>query len=55
MSLEHNIVPRLKAEAPSQPSEQELQADSLRSGEFESEPGINGVPYGLPPFIPFRP
>jgi hypothetical protein len=27
--LEHNIVPRLKAEAPGQPSEQQLEADSL--------------------------
>ena len=29
--LEHNIVPRLRAEAPGQPSEQELKADSLLS------------------------
>ena len=29
--LEHNIVPRLKAEAPSQPTEQQLEADSLLS------------------------
>ena len=29
--LEHNIVPRLRAEAPSQPSEQELEANSLLS------------------------
>ena len=29
--LEHNIVPRLKAEAPSQPTEQQLAADSLLS------------------------
>jgi hypothetical protein len=29
--LEHNIVPRLKAEAPSQPSEQELEANALLS------------------------
>ena len=27
--LEHNIVPRLKAEAPNQPTEQQLKADSL--------------------------
>jgi hypothetical protein len=29
--LEHNIVPRLKTEAPSQPTEQQLEADSLLS------------------------
>ena len=29
--LEHNIVPRLKAEVPGQPSEQQLEADSLLS------------------------
>ena len=27
--LEHNIVPRLRAEAPGQPGEEELRADSL--------------------------
>ena len=29
--LEHNIVPRLKAEAPNQPTEQQLEADPLLS------------------------
>jgi hypothetical protein len=28
---------------------------ALRSSKFKLESGINGAPYGLPPFIPFRP